>query len=44
HWMQRLLYYDAPDWVFVLVYSLFGLLVLASWLYYPPVSRRRTRQ
>ncbi|MBC7600794.1 MAG: DUF2784 domain-containing protein, partial [Polaromonas sp.] len=40
HWMQRLLYYDAPDWVFVLVYSLFGLLVLASWLYYPPVSRR----
>ena len=44
HWMQRLLYHDAPDWVFVLVYSLFGLLVLASWLYYPPVSRRRTRQ
>ena len=44
HWMQWLLYYDAPDWVFVLVYSLFGLLVLASWFYYPPVSRRRTRQ
>lgn len=40
HWMQRLLYHDAPDWVFVLVYSLFGLLVLASWFYYPPVSRR----
>ena len=40
YWMQRLLYYDAPDWVFVAVYSLFGLLVLASWFYYPPVSRR----
>ena len=45
HWMQRLLYHDAPDWVFVAVYSLFGLLVLASWFYYPPVSRRhRTRR
>ena len=44
HWMQRLLYHDAPDWVFVAVYSVFGLLVLASWFYYPPVSRRRKRQ
>ena len=44
HWMQRLLYHDAPDWVFVAVYSVFGMLVLASWFYYPPVSRRRTRQ
>lgn len=41
HWMQRLLYHDAPDWVFVLVYSVFGLLVLASWFYFPPLSRRR---
>lgn len=41
HWMQRLLYHDAPAWVFVLVYSLFGLLVVASWFYFPPVSRRR---
>ena len=40
HWMQRLLYHDAPAWVFVLVYSLFGLLVVASWFYFPPVSRR----
>lgn len=40
HWMQRLLYHDAPEWVFVLVYSLFGLLVAASWFYFPPVSWR----
>ena len=39
HWVQRLLYYEAPAWVFVLVYSLFGLLVLALWWRYPP--RRR---
>lgn len=38
HWLQRLLYYDAPPWVFVLGYSLFGLLVVATWIFYPPVS------
>lgn len=31
HWLQTLLYYDAPAWVFVLCYSLFGLLVAVSW-------------
>ncbi len=41
HWVQRLLYYDAPLWVFALAYSVFGLLVAAAWRYFPP--RRRTR-
>lgn len=41
HWLQRLLYYDAPPWVFSLGYSLFGLLVAATWWYFPPSSRRR---
>lgn len=36
HWMQRLLYYEAPMWVFALAYSAFGLLVLASWFMVPP--------
>jgi len=40
HWIQRLLYYDAPSWVFTLVYSLFGLLVAASWWRFPPTARR----
>lgn len=40
HWVQRLLYYEAPPWVFVLAYSLFGLLVLALWWRFPPVRRR----
>jgi len=42
HWMQRLLYHDAPEWVFVLVYSLFGFLVLASWFWRPPVWTTRS--
>jgi len=31
HWLQELLYYEAPLWVFALAYSLFGLLVLLAW-------------
>jgi hypothetical protein len=42
YWLQRLLYYDAPPWVFVTAYSLFGLLVLASWWYFPPRFKRRS--
>jgi len=41
HWLQRLLYYDAPPWVFLLGYTLFGLLVLVTWWYFPPTFRRR---
>ncbi|MFN3580160.1 MAG: DUF2784 domain-containing protein, partial [Pseudomonas sp.] len=36
YWFQQLLYYDAPEWVFILLYSLFGALVLASWWVFPP--------
>ena len=38
-WVARLLFYSAPDWVFVLTYSLFGLLVVASFIAYPPRPR-----
>ena len=36
HWLQRLLYYDAPAWVFTTAYSLFGLAVIAAWWFFPP--------
>lgn len=36
HWLQNLLFFDAPNWVFVLVYSVFGSLVLASWFVVRP--------
>ncbi|GAA5170566.1 DUF2784 domain-containing protein [Viridibacterium curvum] len=41
HWLQSLLYFNAPPWVFTLAYSLFGLAVLASWWYFPPRSGRK---
>lgn len=39
HWLQRLLYYNAPEWVFIVVYTVFGSLVLASWFIVPPKKR-----
>lgn len=40
HWLQALLYYSAPDWVFLLAYTGFGVLVLISWFLVPPRRRR----
>jgi hypothetical protein len=39
HWVQRILYYDAPAWMFALAYTCFGMLVAAAWWRYPPRSR-----
>jgi hypothetical protein len=44
HWVQRVLFYDAPPWVFVLAYSLFGALVVAAWWYVPPRRREPRRR
>lgn len=36
HWLQKLLYYEAPPWVFVVCYTVFGLAVVASWVKFRP--------
>lgn len=41
HWLQRLLYWNAPPWVFTLVYSLFGALVAFTWWICPPTRQQR---
>jgi hypothetical protein len=43
HWVQRLLYYDAPLWVFALIYAAFAALVALAWWHYPPRRGRVTR-
>ena len=44
HWVQRLMYFDAPPWAFAVAYSLFGLVVLETWWYFPPRSGWRARK
>ncbi len=39
HWLETILYYRAPAWVFAVAYTAFGALVLLSWFWVPP--RRR---
>jgi hypothetical protein len=43
YWVQRLLYFEGPLWAFALVYTVFGALVVWSWLRYPPSPRRAAR-
>lgn len=38
-WLHQLLYFNAPEWVFVMLYTLFGGLVLLSWFIVRPKAR-----
>jgi Protein of Unknown function (DUF2784) len=41
HWVQQVLFYQAPTWIFTVAYSLFGAIVAATWWYFPPRRRKR---
>jgi hypothetical protein len=41
HWLHRILFYQAEDWVFTVVYTLFGAAVVASWFVARPSPRGR---
>ena len=41
HWLENLLYYRAPEWVFIAVYTVFGGLVVLSLLAVPPRRVKR---
>ena len=39
YWLQRFLYYGAPGWGFTVVYTGFGLLVIITWIRFPPLRK-----
>ncbi|MGE0388104.1 MAG: DUF2784 domain-containing protein [Gammaproteobacteria bacterium] len=39
HWVERLLYWQAPAWVFTGAYTAFALLIALAWLRWPPARR-----
>jgi hypothetical protein len=41
YWIRRVLFYEAPPWVFTAGYTVFALLVVAAWWYFPPTSGKR---
>ena len=43
YWLQRLIFYDAPSWVFTLVYTSFAAVVAATLVFYPPRRRAACR-
>jgi len=42
YWLNALLYYSAPSWVFTTVYTAFGLMVAAAFVYCPPRKKLPT--
>ena len=42
YWLHTILYYDAPAWVFVAAYTVFGLLVVAGWVIVRPARRHHS--
>ena len=36
HWLESILYYQASPWVFVIIYTVFGALVVVSWFMVRP--------
>ena len=43
YWLARLIFFDAPWWLFVLAYTAFAALVAACWWRWPPRRRGRPR-
>ncbi len=41
HWLGKILYYDAPHWVFVVAYTVFGALVVFSWFWVRPGRKQQ---
>ena len=36
HWLESILYYQIPPWIFVVCYMAFGAVVVASWFWVRP--------
>jgi hypothetical protein len=42
-WIDRILFYDAPTWVFTVAYVAFAALVVITWIAVPPTRTPRKR-
>lgn len=40
-WVSALIYWNAPTWVFAVLYVAFLIAVLAAWFIWPPAAKKR---
>jgi hypothetical protein len=40
-WIDRVIFYDAPTWVFTVAYVAFATLVVVAWFVVPPIRQRQ---
>ena len=40
YWLDRLLYFSAPAWMFTVLYTAFAALVIATFVFHPPGSKK----
>lgn len=40
HWLDAILYYQAPAWVFAVIYTAFAAIVVLSWFWVRPGRRK----
>lgn len=44
HWLHEILYYQVPEWIFVVCYTAFGILVVFSWFLVRPLPFTRRKE
>ena len=43
HWLHQLLFWQAPTWVFVVIYTAFALLIIIAWFLVPPLAASKSK-
>jgi hypothetical protein len=43
-WVDRVLFYDFPTWMFTVAYTAFAALVVVTWFVVPPAKRKRANR
>ena len=41
HWVHKILFYSAPEWVFTVIYVLFIITILLTWFFIRPLPRKK---
>ncbi len=44
YWLHYLIFYEAPPWIFMVTYTVFGILVVAVWWHFPPKLSKSTNK